>query len=287
MPILDPQSYTPTSQLDRELRAYQSYKIPKPTDAFLQEHMERAAKTLGLRNLAEEHAVKSGGKIGNPGVPPTYKSSRAKPISKPTKPGYQSYYHETDEPNVQSIREQGIKGSGRTSFGEGKQVFAWPERGEVPPGRASIEFQARPEDVSGHGTMGSRSVSFRGNIAPEDVLHGYTSEGQMFGGFPAGSALEGLNAAGNLAALATLPTPSGTSNLGSELFGLMGMPDVQVTNKGPQMNPAYNPPQAYGADTGWGTGSIPQGSLMQYALAQSMGRPATYKVGAGRRRGRT
>jgi hypothetical protein len=96
------------------------------------------------------------------------------------------FLHETDVGNVDSIRKTGIRPStGGSAMGhEGVYAYegGYPKGRTIPKGRAVIEFQADPHRISGRGTTpGSRTVALGGgDIASEDVLHGYTSKGQIF-----------------------------------------------------------------------------------------------------------
>jgi hypothetical protein len=195
------------------------------------------------------------------------------PGLKPVRPGNVRAWHEADIGNLESIKQKGIIGSEGTNFGERpgeRQVFGQLEERPAPVGRVKIPFQAPEENITGRGTAGSSAVSFRGDIPPED----------LYSGVPRGG--EALNAFSNILMLADAPTPSGRSSLGSAAQDWLTQRGVlptdfrlgpggdlmqRIQNGGPQV------PRPYGADPGWGTGVIPQGSLMQYALAQSMGRP--------------
>jgi hypothetical protein len=177
------------------------------------------------------------------------------------------FLHETDAANVESIRRKGLRPSrGGGAMGH-EGVYAYqggdPQGRTIPKGRALIEFEADPRRISGRGTTpGSRSVALAGGgISADDILRGYGSEGRLFSGAP--------GVIDDVLGIATMPRPGGEGSLGDLLFEKMGIPDVQVTPESIRMDPAYEPPRPRGADVGAYGGLMPEGSLMQYALAQS------------------
>lgn len=123
----------------------------------------------------------------------------------PTEP--RKYYHVseakrgmTPQQLADSFREKGIIGGERTSFGEGRQVFAHPQPPrELGPNQVYAEFEEtrRP---SGRGTSfmgrggGSTAVSFADEVPAERVraVYGYTPEGNIGRLADAGSTTVGL-----------------------------------------------------------------------------------------------
>lgn len=122
-------------------------------------------------------------------------------------PTPRNYYHvsetrpgQTTKQLADSFRQKGIVGGERTSFGEGRQVFAHPHAPtELGPNQVYVEFDEtrRP---SGRGTsfMGrgpaSTSVSFGGDVPPERVhgVYGHLPEGGIGRLADAGSTTLGL-----------------------------------------------------------------------------------------------
>lgn len=133
----------------------------------------------------------------------------------------QRYYHTSEAPegrglreHAQSFRDKGIIGSERTSFGEGKQVFAHPEAPrKLGPRQVYVEFEpgVRP---SGSGTsfMGrgpaSTATSFSGDVPPERVRG-------VYGNLPEGGI-------GRLAGV------TGLMGLANNISALLGGPYIQT-----------------------------------------------------------
>jgi hypothetical protein len=99
-------------------------------------------------------------------------------------PPKETYVHETDIGNIESIRQKGIRPSrGGSAMGE-EGVYARPGGGAgqpVPEGRALIEFKANPQLVKKNTVPGNRTVLVKGGaVSSDDITGGWSSAGRLF-----------------------------------------------------------------------------------------------------------
>lgn len=133
------------ADLKSRITRYQRYAGPLPD---VTEPMERAAKTLGLRDVARETAVQQGGRIGRPpegppSLPPEPKPRRRPPRVTPAElrgrgqvrlayddPVQDYYYHYSPTRNAPGIQESGL--DPRLMKGESAGVHFLPDPNAYP-----------------------------------------------------------------------------------------------------------------------------------------------------------